>query len=185
VAEFWTLGGARMKTINLTKVLWFHVPFDGQPVDTHEVIAIRKQFDQNAKEVIFSALASESILKDQITAFFVTDNGKEALFHETISSSDQFSFAVAMRVFEAILRKTSALPDSEIGELKDLLGKVMHYRNAMTHGRVIQETTKLVLHYYKGGPRNDEITDEYWEKLEGRFKRAHELLEKAVSNLKR
>ncbi|MGA2243157.1 MAG: hypothetical protein ABSH11_14125 [Verrucomicrobiota bacterium] len=173
-----------MKTIQLTKVLWFDLPLDGQPVDTHEVIATRKQFDQNAKEVIFSALAIEVILKDQITGFFVSNADKEAIFHETISSSDQFTFAAAKKVFHAILKKTSALSEPEIAELNDLLGKVMHYRNAMTHGRIIQETTKLVLHYYQGEPRNDEISDEYWGKLEGRFKRAHELLDKAVSKLK-
>ena len=174
-----------MKTIELPKLHWAELPSDEQSSATNEVIATRKQFDHNAKEVIFSALAIESALKNYITNYFVPDAEKGDLFHETLISSDQFTFAVTIRVFLAILKKTLVLKEDETKELDNLMMTVMRLRNTMTHGRLVPKPPRLVVKYYRAGPREDEITDAYWDNLERVFNRSYDLLAKAIPGLGR
>ena len=65
----------------------------------------------------------------------------------------------------------------------EILMKIMQYRNAVTHGRLVQEGEKTFLFYHRAKPQRDEINDEYWKKVEERFKHAHEILDSAVQKL--
>src|SRR5437762_7350847 len=99
----------------------FEIQLNGPAVDTWAAIETRKTFDQNAKEVIFSALTFEKIIKDYISDYFVTDPTKLSLFHETIASSSDFTFSNAIRVFVRVLSVQQLATSSIITEAEQLL----------------------------------------------------------------
>jgi hypothetical protein len=166
-----------MKTIKLPKHASFEIKLDGSVYDTHKIRDNHIAYIENAREVIFSAATIERILKDYVTNFFVTDDGKKELFRGVVILSDSFSFRHVTRAVREIL-ESKGVEAKQVEELEKLLFKVMDYRNALTHGHPFQKHDKFVCQYYKSKQREDEINDAYWEAVENTFHRALGLVEK-------
>jgi len=161
-----------MKIIKLPKHASFEMKPDGSIYDTYKVRDNHIAYSENAREVIFSAATIEGMLKDYITNFFVADEGKKEMFRGVVILSDSFSFRHATRAALEIL-ESKGLEKKQLEELKELLFKVMDYRNALTHGHPLQKHDKFVCRYYKNKQREDEVNDAYWESVENTFHRAY------------
>ena len=82
------------------------------------------------------------------------------------------------------MNSESLLNGRDKADLQKSLKDVMDFRNAFAHGEVTFEEDKgCVLSYWRGGPKRDILSEEYWNKLENIFKRADQFVEKAFSNL--
>jgi hypothetical protein len=167
-----------MKSIKLPKLARFEIKFDGTVYDTHKIRENHEAFSQNVRKVIFSAATIEHMLKDFVTNFFVTEQAKREFFQNIVILSDSFSFRHAMRAVLAILESNEAMSKEELKNLKELLFKVMAYRNALTHGHTLQKEDKLFCRYYNNRPCEDEINDAYWQSVEDTFHRAFDIVKK-------
>ena len=91
---------------------------------------------------------------------------REFFIAEIIGTSD-FSFAFKRRVFTRLLEHTGALEAPTIKELKAGLNKVMEWRNAFAHGKVLHEHNGgYLLQYYSGGVQQLVLDDAFFEKVE-------------------
>ena len=78
-----------------------------------------------------------------------------------------FSFSFKRKVFTRLLERTYALDTGEIKELKAGLNKVMEWRNAFAHGKIVHEhNAGFVLSYYSGGRKEFVLDDAFFEEVE-------------------
>ena len=95
---------------------------------------------------------------------------REFFVAEIMGSSD-FSFAFKRRVFTRLLEHTKALDASALKELKAGLNKIMEWRNAFAHGKVLHESGGgYLLQYFSGGVQQVVLDDEFFEKVEITFR---------------
>lgn len=144
----------------------------------------------NGGMVIWSATCIEEKLDSLIIKFvFPSERTQQVqkgiqFFKSRIVKSDHLSYAAKKGLVVEIMKSESLLKGSDKTDLEKSLKDVMDFRNAFAHGDVTFEENKgCVLSYWKGGPKRDILTEEYWYNLETIFKRADELIEKAFSNL--
>ena len=50
-------------------------------------------------------------------------------------------------------------------ELAELFKKVIHFRNSHAHGDIVHDGSKICIKYFEGGPRCDELSDDYWTRI--------------------
>jgi hypothetical protein len=164
---------------------------DKIPLGTIDFGVSGKDLDQaraNGGMVIWSAICLDERLDSVITKFVfssedIKNHKGRQFFTNRIMKDDHFSYAVKKKLIVEIVNSESLLEGPEKGEVDKTLKDVMDFRNAFAHGEVIFEEDKgCVLSYWKGGPQRDVLSEEYWQKLENTFKRAHELVEKAFAN---
>ena len=71
----------------------------------------------------------------------------------------------------------------ERSDLDQILAKVMRYRNAFTHGEVVQSAQGIYLHYFEGDAKQRVLTDEYWTQVERDFSHAHQQINSLMMKL--
>lgn len=162
------------------------------PLGTIDFGVSGKDLDQarvNGGLVIWSAICLEEKLESIITKFVfssledVQEHKGRDFFSDRIIKDDHFSYALKKGLVVDIVNNESLLESREKDELSKALKDVMDYRNAFAHGDIMYEADKgCVLSYWKTGSKNDVLSEEYWEKLESGFKRAHELIDKVLNN---
>ena len=152
-----------------------------------------KDLDQariNGGLIIWSAICLEHKLESIIAQYMFPHSeqanksrGKD-FFLSRIIKADHFSYAVKKALVIDIVSENSLLDGRDKNELIKTLKKVMDYRNMFAHGNIIYEENKgCVLHYWSGGPKQDVLSDEYWETLEKSFKSAHDLIDQVLKKL--
>lgn len=146
-----------------------------QPVGIAEIIATDRIVVRNGQKIISSALAIEKQLEIAISFYLLgKDIAKRTFFESIILKSDWFGFSAKRKVVMAILNESNALEGQEKAKLDQLLSKVMKYRNAFTHGEVRQTPRGVFLKYFEGQPREEELTDTYWEQVQADFEETHQ-----------
>lgn len=160
-----------MKEIRLPKMA--QVVLGDQPVGVDEAITTHQIVLRNSQEIISSALAIEKRLEVAISFYLLgKDVAKRTFFESIILKSDWFGFSAKRKVVMAILNESNELEGEKKAKLDYLLSKVMKYRNAFTHGEVRQTQRGVFLKYFEGQPREEELTDTYWEQVQADFEEA-------------
>ena len=143
----------------------------------------------NGGIVIWSATCLEekldSLIINFIFSFDDSQNQKgRQFFVNRIIKSDNLSYASKKGLVVDIVNSESLLNGRNKSDLEKSLKDVMDFRNAFAHGEVTFEEDKgCVLSYWRGGPKRDILSEEYWNKLENIFKKADKLVEQAFANL--
>jgi hypothetical protein len=143
----------------------------------------------NGGMVIWSATCLEEKLDSLIIQFiFSFDKSRnqrgKLFFTSRIIKSDYLSYAAKKNLVVDIVNNESLLEGRNKADLEKALKDVMDFRNAFAHGDVIFEEDKgCVLSYWRGGPKRDILSEEYWDRLEDTFKSADRLLERAFAKL--
>jgi hypothetical protein len=165
---------------------------DKIPLSSIDIGTSGKDLNQarvNGGMVIWSATCIETKLESLIIRFAFssedTQNQKGRQFFENkIVKSDHLSYAAKKGLVVNIVNSESLLKGRDKDDLEKSLKDVMDFRNSFAHGDVVFEEDKgCLLNYWRGGPKRDILTEEYWNNLESIFKRADELVEKAFLNL--
>ena len=139
--------------------------------------------------VIWSATCLEEKLDSLIIQFiFSLDKSRnqrgKLFFTSRIIKSDYLSYAAKKNLVVDIVNNESLLEGRNKADLEKALKDVMDFRNAFAHGDVIFEEDKgCVLSYWRGGPKRDILSEEYWDRLEDTFKSTDRLLERAFAKL--
>ena len=127
--------------------------------------------EKNGSELITATVMLEDRMIEAVSKLLF---GKVAdvrdlreFFAAEIMGTSDFSFAFKRRVFTRILEHTGALDAPAIKELKAGLNKVMEWRNAFAHGKVLHEHNGgYLLQYYSGGTQRLVLDDAFFERVE-------------------
>ena len=165
---------------------------DKIPLGTIDIGTCAKYLNQaraNGGMVIWSATCIEEKLDSLIIRFiFPSENSQNQkrfqFFASRIMKSDHLSYAAKKGLVVDIVNSESLLKGRDKADLEKHLRDVMDYRNSFAHGDLDFEQDKgCILSFWRGGPKREILTEEYWIKLERIFKRADELVEIAYSKL--
>jgi len=147
------------------------------------------QARENGGMIIWSATCLEEKLDAVIMRYvFSYENARNSkgreFFANRIIQDDHFSYSMKKSLVVDIMNSESLLEGREKDELAKALKDVMGFRNAFAHGDIKFEVdTGCILSYWSGGAKRVVLSEEYWQNLEDRFKRAHKLVERALANL--
>jgi hypothetical protein len=165
---------------------------DRIPLGTIDVGVSGKELNHarsNGGMVIWSATCLEEKLDSLIIQFvFSSDDSRnqrgKQFFMSKIIKSDYLSYVAKKSIVVDIVNNESLLEGREKHRLEKALKDVMDFRNAFAHGDVtFEEDNGCVLSYWRGGPKRDILSEEYWDRLEDTFKSADRLLEQAFAKL--
>jgi hypothetical protein len=126
---------------------------------------------RNGSELITATVMLEDRMIEAVSKMLFgkeadSRESREFFVAEIIGTSD-FSFAFKRRVFTKLLERTGALDAPATKELKAGLNKVMEWRNAFAHGKVLHEHNGgYLLQYYSGGVQELVLDDSFFEKVE-------------------
>jgi hypothetical protein len=164
-----------MKEIKLLKSA--QIELSNQPVSIDEAIATHRVVLHNSQEIISSVLAIEKQLEFAISFYLLgTDSSKRTFFESIILKSDWCGFSAKRKVILAILNQSNVVEGEEKSKLDTLLAKAMRYRNAFAHGEVHQTPKGVFLKYFEGQPREEELTDAYWDRVQADFEETHQFV---------
>ena len=127
--------------------------------------------EKNGSELITAAVILEDRMIEAVSKLLFgtateTRKARDFFVEEVMGTSD-FSYAFKRRVFTRLLESTGALDSGSIKELKAGLNKVMEWRNAFAHGKVLHEhSAGYVLQYYSGGRQELVLDDAFFERVE-------------------
>lgn len=127
--------------------------------------------EKNGAEVITATVMLEDRMIEAVSKLLFgiapdTRERREFFVAEIMATSD-FSFAFKRRVFTRLLEHTGALDTPAIKELKAGLNKLIEWRNAFAHGKVLHEHNGgYLLQYYNGGIKQLVLDDAFFEKVE-------------------
>jgi hypothetical protein len=138
----------------------------GSPA-SNEIAIIEK----NGSELITATVMLEERMIEAVSTllFGKAENGgvQRDFFVDEIMGTSDFSFAFKRRVFTRLLERTEKLDAESIKELKAGLNRVMEWRNAFAHGKVLHEYNGgFALQYYSGGAKELVLDDAFFEKVE-------------------
>ncbi len=142
---------------------------------THAVEARR-----NGNKVILGGLYIEREL-EQVIGFYLypsPDISEQQRFVAAhILGSDTLTFAAKRRLVLTLVNDKKLLEGTTKSTFESQLKKVMSFRNAFTHGDVFERDDKTYLRYFEGSPREQELTDAFWEEVEATFHSLGKLIE--------
>lgn len=127
--------------------------------------------EKNGSELIMAAVMLEDRMIEAVSKLLFgaaaeTRKAREFFAEEIMGTSD-FSYAFKRRVFTRLLESAGALDSGAIKELKAGLNKVMEWRNAFAHGKVLHEhKAGYVLQYYSGGRQELVLDDAFFDRVE-------------------
>lgn len=127
--------------------------------------------EKNGSELIMAAVMLEDRMIEATSKLLfgisaLSSKPREFFVAEIMGTSD-FSYAFKRRVFTRLLEDTEALDVPAIKELKTGLNKVMEWRNAFAHGKVLHEHDGgYLLRYYSGGVQELVLDDAFFDKVE-------------------
>ena len=127
--------------------------------------------EKNGAELITAAVMLEDRMINAVAKILFSKSPETQIrrefFAEEIMGTSDFSFSFKRKVFTRLLERTYALDAGEINELKAGLNKVMEWRNAFAHGKIVHEhNAGFVLSYYSGGRKEFVLDDAFFEQVE-------------------
>jgi hypothetical protein len=165
---------------------------DKIPLGTIDLGTSGKDLNQaraNGGIVIWSATCLEEKLDSLIIQFIFSFEDSQSkkgrqFFVNRIMKSDHLSYSAKKSLVVDIVNIESLLEGHDKDDLGKSLKDVMDFRNAFAHGEItFEEGTGCVLSYWRGGPKREILSEDYWNKLETIFKRADRLVEQAFASL--
>lgn len=143
-----------------------------------DVTQVDLAFVENTKKIILAVSHIETELERQILEVLFPKLGKSRNFFESsILMTSFFTMSEKRRVFLDILKSFQNVSPPERTEMERLLARAIRYRNAFTHGRISYGVEyRATLHYFEGGPKAVEITDEYLTTLQDDLMRCTEMI---------
>lgn len=164
-----------MKEIRVPKELAIRFQLDGGSTKTSsskvppsdELLVIEK----NGSDLITATVMLEERMIEAVSKLLFRMDPEVKLqrdfFAEEIMGTSDFSFAFKRRVFTRLLERTETLDAEAINDLKAGLNKIMEWRNAFAHGKLVHEHNGgFLLAYYNGGRKELALNDAFFEQVE-------------------
>jgi hypothetical protein len=163
-----------MKEVRLPKALAIRFHLEGEGPRTSSPCSPLSDdlsvIEKNGLELITATVMLEERMIEAVSKLLFRESEAQRqrdFFAEEIMGASDFSFAFKRRVFTRLLERTSALDAEAIKELKAGLNKVMEWRNAFAHGKLLYEHNGgFVLLHYSGGHKELVLNDAFFELVE-------------------
>ena len=154
-------------------------PNPGQPVCVGVAMTNLEAARKNGSKIIWAALVFEKQLETIILRFFFEDSkDKMKFFHNHILSTDWFALSAKRKFLLALINDQNLLMGKEKNDFEKYTKKIISFRNAFTHGDIVEKSDGTFIAYFEGQPQEKELNDEYWDVVEQIFKQTIELTEK-------
>lgn len=158
-----------MKSIRITEQYQINLP-PQTSVEAVPIINDIRQARENSARLLEFALSIESITKTLILkTLFSEVTDKADLISGLILDSDWCTLSAKRKLLLSLVDSEELLEGKEKNSITELYAKVIRYRNALTHGDIVYDGSKVVIKYFEGTPRAEELTDDYWNKAEVAF----------------
>jgi len=144
----------------------------------------RKHFELNKLRgrIIEAAMNIEIDCETFISNYlFESRTNKSDFFQGNIIRTDLISFSGKRRISLEIIEREGLLTGKEKSELERLFSRVLQYRNAFTHGAIVEEKEGAMLVFSQGGKVKKLLDEGYFEKINTVFKEFYVLWVKAYT----
>ena len=149
----------------------------------NELIAKHSGLNDLRFEIIEACLYIEHQLITFISKYLFPERSEKSdFFNSNIIRSDLITFSGKKRLVLEIINKENLLNGPEKDEFGKLISRILKYRNAFTHGRIIELLTGEVLEYYEGGKRIKELDESYFKKIDNDFRLYYKIWDKIFFN---
>lgn len=152
-------------------------PTPGQPVNIGQAIENNKIAKKNGSKIIMATLIIEKQLDDVILQYFFRD-AKENMtfFKNNILSANWFSLEAKRKLLLALINEKKLLKGKVKASFERESSKIINYRNAFSHGNIVERSDGTFIEYFMGIPKKDKLDDKYWDLVEKSFDQVMSLI---------
>ena len=163
-----------MKELQLPKAIPIRFYFNGEKPKTQasgEVLSEMAVIERNGLEILSAAIMMEDRMIEAVGKILFGSNNENQknreFFENEIMGTSDFSYSFKRRAFTRLLEQHNVINPDKIKKLKAGLNKIMEWRNAFAHGKVLHELNGgFVLQYYSGGHQELVLDDSFFENVE-------------------
>ena len=167
-----------MKALQLPKIIEIRVQVNGEPSKSTRLGNLSSELaviDKNGLDILAATIMIEDRMIEAVSKILFgsssTNKEKRDFFIHHIMSTSDFSYSFKRRAFTRLLEQLNILEPERTKQLKSGLNKIMEWRNAFAHGKVIHEMGGgFVLRYYSGEHKEFILNDEFFENIESTFR---------------
>lgn len=154
-------------------------PTPGQPVCVGVAMTNLEIARKNGSKIIWATLVFEKQLETIILRFFFKeDKEKMKFFNNQILSTDWFTLNAKRKFLLALINEKNLLMGEEKSDFEKYTKKIISFRNAFTHGDIVEKSNGTCIAYFEGQPQERELNDEYWNTVETIFTKVTEVAKK-------
>jgi hypothetical protein len=150
------------------------------------IVAHAAEARRNGNKVILAALYIEREIEHVIGFYLYPPpnvSEQQRFFADHILSSDSLTFSAKRRLVLALVNEKQLLTGESKSQFEQLLKKVMSWRNAFTHGDVVERASGTYLLYFEGTRRELQLTDAFWDEVVAAFNALGSLIESIKKGL--
>ena len=160
-----------MKELQLPKAIPIRFYLDGEKPKTQasgEVLTEIAVIEKNGLEILSAAIMLEDRMIEAVgKILFGSNNDNREFFENEIMGTSDFSYSFKRKAFTRLLEQKRVIDPDKLKKLKADLNKIMEWRNAFAHGKVLHELNGgFVLQYYSGGHQELVLDDNFFENVE-------------------
>jgi hypothetical protein len=138
---------------------------------------IHEKIRERGQGIARSCTDIEDWIKELIAKIAFSNENKHIEFLQgLILDSDFCTFSVKRTILNKCLGHFKYLSGKKRAALEKYLADVIKYRNAFTHGKIINKDDKFYIKYFEGNIQSDELNNDYWDKLILTLDKTFELL---------
>lgn len=160
-----------MKELQLPKAIPIRFYFDDEKPKTQasgEVLGEMAVIEKNGLEILSAAIMMEDRMIEAVgKILFGSNNDNREFFENEIMGTSDFSYSFKRKAFTRLLEQKNVIEPDKLKKLKAGLNKIMEWRNAFAHGKVLYELNGgFVLQYYSGSHQELVLDDNFFENVE-------------------
>ncbi len=149
-----------------------------------ELVTLQK----NGAEILYATINIENILENLLTVYLFgtrkIHNERRCFFENELLQSSYLSFAAKKAIGQKIIHRLNLLKGSQKNILESNLKKIMDWRNAFAHGKLVNDVHEgCFIQYFSGFSKELKLDDEFWVSVERCFSDTEELLTEIVRKL--
>ncbi|WP_044617315.1 hypothetical protein [Gynuella sunshinyii] len=124
--------------------------------------------ERNCSKIISAAIIIEDRMISAVSKIiFTKDNQYQNFFVNEIMGTSDSTYVFKRRVFTRLIENFQLMETDRIKKLKAELNKVMSWRNAFAHGKLVHEHNGgFILEYYSGGSKDLLLDNRFFDKAE-------------------
>ncbi|HKB59250.1 MAG TPA: hypothetical protein VKC56_04305 [Gallionellaceae bacterium] len=139
---------------------------------------------KNGGNILYATTSVEQQLENILMLYFmgpfIKHEERRILFEREILQSSALSYNAKKELVSKILAHNEVVDNKVLNKLQQKLKRIMEWRNAFAHGKLIYDADAgCSLQYYSGSAKTLSLTDDLWSEVEECFLECTELL-KAV-----
>ncbi len=127
--------------------------------------------EKNGTEILTATIMIEDRMIEAVSKILFggskTNKKSRDFFINEVMDTSYFSYAFKRRVFTRLIEQMGILDPDRMKSFKAGLSKIMKWRNAFAHGKIIHELNAgYLLQYYSDGKQEIVLDDDFFEKVE-------------------